>query len=88
MKSFLQAIIETLQAYTATSSLLTKASVLRKIIASNRPRLQCYIRNLTIETQECLKASRISTELSDSLSQLRDLALKTDDRELEESKCE
>lgn len=87
MKLFLQEILETLQTYTAASSLLTKASILRKIIAFNRPRLQCYVRKLSSQIGKCLETPSISTELSDRLSQLQDLALKADIRELEESEC-
>ncbi|KAJ0124999.1 hypothetical protein J7T55_006342 [Diaporthe amygdali] len=86
VKSYLQSIVETLRDYTVASSLRVKASVLRQIVAFNRPRLQCYVRNLYSQTQICLETPGISPELSDKISELRDLALKADNRELEESK--
>lgn len=63
------------------------ASVLRKIVAFNRPRLQIYAKYLSIQIEKCLKTPKISTELSDKINELRDLALKADVQDLEEGKC-
>lgn len=87
VKTHLQGILETLRNYTAASSTLLIASVLRKIIAFNRPRLQSYIKHLSSQTQRCLGTPRISSELSDRLSELKELAIKADNRELEEGQC-
>lgn len=88
VKSHLEEILETLKGYTAASSLRLTASVLKKIVAFNRPRLQNYVKHLCEETQKCLDTSNISTELSEKLEELRDMAMKANNRELEEGKCE
>lgn len=88
VKSYLQDILETLKGYTSTSSTLLTASILRKIVAFNRPRLQNYVRHLSKLTQICSETPDISPELSDKLGELRDLAVMADNRELEEGKCE
>lgn len=88
VKSYLQDILETLKDHTTTSLTLLMASVLRKIVAFNRPRLQSYVKHLSEHTRKCLDKSNSSTELSDKLEELRDLAAKADNRALEEAKCE
>lgn len=87
VKSYLQDILETLKGYTASSSNLLMESVLKKIIAFNGQRLQIYVKHISAQTQLCLETPKISTELSDKLSELQDLALKAGVQELEESKC-
>ncbi|KKY32120.1 hypothetical protein UCDDA912_g07899 [Diaporthe ampelina] len=86
VKTYLDGILETLKAHTAASTTPLTASILRKIIAFNRPRLQCYIKHLSSQTQRCLETPRIFPGLSDKLSELKELALKADNRELEEGK--
>lgn len=88
VKNYLQDILETLKDYIATSPTLLTASILRKIVAFNRPRLQNYVRHLSRLTKICLETPDISPELSDKLGELRDLAVMADNRELEEGKCE
>ncbi|KAG6360148.1 hypothetical protein INS49_011204 [Diaporthe citri] len=86
VKTYLQDILETLRGYTASSSTPLVESVLSKIVAFNGQRLQIYVKHISAQTQSCLKTPTISTELSDKLSELQDLALKAGDQELEESK--
>lgn len=88
VKSYLEEILETLKGFTATSSTPLRTSILRKIIVFNRPRLQAYVTLLSDKTHTCLETPSVSTELSDKLSELRDLAVKANDRKLEESQCE
>ncbi|KAL1849919.1 hypothetical protein Daus18300_013114 [Diaporthe australafricana] len=85
VKSYLIDILDTLKGYSTTSSLRVRASLLRKIVAFNRPRLQRYIRVLHQKTQICLETPEIPAELSDALRELRELAYKADNREAEES---
>lgn len=87
VKTYLEGVLETLKGYTAASSALLMASILRKIVAFNRPRLQLYIRSLHSHIQACLQTPKVSNELSDKLRELLDLAQKADNRELEEGKC-
>lgn len=87
VKSYLQDILETLKGYKASSSTLLMQSVLRKIVAFNGQRLQIYVKHISAQTQSCLETPKISTELSDKLNELQDLALKAGDPELEDSKC-
>lgn len=87
MKSYLRDILEKLRGYTAPSSNLLMASILRKIVAFNQPRLQIYIKTLSTQTQICLETPTISTELSDKINELRDLAVKADDQKSDEGKC-
>lgn len=87
VKSYLQDILETLRGYTASSSTPLMESVLRKIVAFNGQRLQIYVKHISAQTQSCLRTPKLSTELSDKLSELQDLALKAGDQEIEESKC-
>lgn len=87
MKSHLEGILETLKGYTAASSDILTESVLRKIVAFNRPRLQWYIRRLCTYIPECLKTPKVSIELSDELRELLNPAKKADNRELEDDEC-
>lgn len=87
VKSYLQDILEILKGYTVYSSTLLMESVLRKIVAFNGQRLQIYIKHISAQTKLCLKTPTISTELSDKVSELQDLALKAGDPELEDGKC-
>lgn len=86
MRSYLRDILETLKDHTASSS--TLLLLREKIIAFNRPRLQIYVRHLSEQTQKCLGTSNVHTMLSDKLKELWDLAMKADDREMEEDECE
>lgn len=88
MKSYLEGILETLKGYTPASSTLLMASILRKIVAFNRLRLQGYIRHLYSQTHTCLETPRLSDELSDKVREVQDLAKIADNRELDEAKCE
>ncbi|POS75821.1 hypothetical protein DHEL01_v205790 [Diaporthe helianthi] len=87
VKSYLEGILETLkEGYTAASSTILMASVLRKIVVFNRLRLQGYIRHLHSQTQTCLETPRLSNELSDKIREVQDLAKIADNRELDDTK--
>lgn len=87
MKRHLTDILDTLKGYTAAPSTRVRPSLLRKIVAFNRLRLQHYVRVLYLKPQECLDTPEIPAELSDTLGEIRDLAQKADNRELEEGEC-
>ncbi|KAG8160240.1 hypothetical protein KVR01_009776 [Diaporthe batatas] len=84
VKSYLEGILETLKGYSPSSSNLLMASVLRKIVAFNRLRLQGYIRYLYSQTQICLDTPKLSTDLSDKVREVQDLVKIADNRELDE----
>jgi hypothetical protein len=88
VKNYLQGILETLRGHTVASSPLVRDAVLRGIVAFNRSRLQCYVRNLHSQPGICLGTPKIPPQLSDELKEFQDLALKADNRDLEEAECQ
>ncbi|ROW17338.1 hypothetical protein VPNG_01321 [Cytospora leucostoma] len=87
MKTFIKNILESLATWTKAASRTVEDVILREIIAFNRPRLQLYVRAICSHSQECLKAPAevITTQVREELKNLLNLALKADDRELEEA---
>ncbi|KAK7733312.1 hypothetical protein SLS53_008209 [Cytospora paraplurivora] len=87
VKAFIKDILESLATWTKAASRTIEGVILRKIIAFNRPRLQLYVRAICSHSQECLKvpAEVIINQVREELKNLLSLALKADDRDLEEA---
>lgn len=92
VKSFIEEILNVLGTWTDAESAaaLVRARILRKVVTFNRCRLQVYVRAIRYKSQECLNTpmGSISTQTREKLQSLRELSIKADDRELEETACE
>lgn len=90
MKSFIEDILNSLQPLTEARNGEVRAIILRKIVAFNRPRLQAYVRAIQTHSQDCLElpADSVTTQVRETLKNLRDLSLKATDKEVNQAACE
>lgn len=88
LKSFATDILDTLRDWTEESSLSSQASVLRKIVAFNRPRLQPYVNRVAVQSVKCLGTTGLASVVVEKLEMLRDLSKKANDKEIDEVSCE
>lgn len=87
LKDFIVDILNTLQGWTEESSSPIKVTVLRKIVAFNRPRLQTYVKNVASQSSACLETSGLAPRVVEKLAELRTLSTAANDKELAEDTC-
>lgn len=87
LKYFVVDILGTLQDWTEESSVLTRMTVLRKIVAFNRPRLQGYVTHVASQSAQCLETPDLAPRVMEKLTELRTLSMDANEIELAEDTC-